>query len=73
MLGPMIRDQGMAVGSRAGFDAMNRAMVAGGIHPVDSTFALVDAAQAFLHLQSGAHLERLRFTIEPPPRKRGAA
>jgi NADPH:quinone reductase-like Zn-dependent oxidoreductase len=60
LLGPMIRVQGIAVGSRAGFEAMNRAMVAGEIHPVvDRTFALGDAAQAFQYLQSGAHFGKI--------------
>ena len=41
LLGPMIRVQGIAVGSRARFEAMNRAIAAHGLRPViDSTFPL---------------------------------
>jgi NADPH:quinone reductase-like Zn-dependent oxidoreductase len=41
LLGPMIRVQGIAVGSRARFEAMNRAIALHRLRPViDSTFAL---------------------------------
>ena len=64
LIGPMIRVQGIAVGSRAGFEAMNRALAAGGIHPViDRTFALAEAAQAFRHMQAGAHFGKIAIAV----------
>ena len=64
LVGPMIRVQGIAVGSRARFEAMNRAIALHGLKPViDSTFALEDAANAFRHLRAGAHFGKVVVTI----------
>ena len=63
LLGPMIRLQGIAVGSRASFEAMNRAIELHSIKPVvDSSFALEDAAEAFRHMASGRHFGKIVVT-----------
>lgn len=60
LLGPMIRVQGIAVGSRARFEAMNRAIEQHRIRPVvDSTWPLARAAEAFRHMASGAHFGKV--------------
>jgi NADPH:quinone reductase-like Zn-dependent oxidoreductase len=64
LIGPMIRVQGIAVGSRAGFEAMNRALSAGGLRPViDRTFPLADADAAFRHLKAGAHFGKIAIDL----------
>jgi NADPH:quinone reductase-like Zn-dependent oxidoreductase len=64
VIGPMIRIQGIAVGSRARFEAMNRAIAQHQLKPVvDSTFALEKAADAFRHLQSGKHFGKIVVEI----------
>ncbi|MBV8524114.1 MAG: zinc-binding dehydrogenase [Acetobacteraceae bacterium] len=63
-IGPMIRVQGIAVGSRASFEAMNRALAVNGLKPViDSTFPLAEAAAAFRHMQAGAHFGKIAITL----------
>ncbi len=60
MIGPMIRVQGIAVGSKARFEQMNRAIETHRIKPVmDQVFALSDAQAAFKHLASGAHFGKV--------------
>ena len=60
MIGPMIRVQGIAVGSRARFEQMNRAIETHHIKPVlDREFALSDAQAAFQYLASGAHFGKV--------------
>lgn len=60
LIGPMIRVQGIAVGSRARFEAMNRAISANGIKPViDKQFTLDDVPVAFKHMESGAHFGKV--------------
>ncbi len=60
MIGPMIRVQGIAVGSRTRFEQMNRAIETHRIKPVlDREFALDDAQAAFQHLASGAHFGKV--------------
>ena len=64
LIGPMIRVQGIAVGSRARFEAMNRAIAQHQLKPVvDSTFSLAQAADAFRHLQSGKHFGKIVIDI----------
>jgi NADPH:quinone reductase-like Zn-dependent oxidoreductase len=64
LLGPMLRVQGIAVGSRARFEAMNRAIAMHGLRPViDSTFALEDGAKAFRHMRAGAHFGKVVVAI----------
>lgn len=60
LIGPMIRVQGIAVGSRTRFEAMNRAIVAHQLKPVvDSTFELEHAADAFRRLEHGQHFGKI--------------
>lgn len=67
LLGPMLRVQGIAVGSRARFEAMNRAIAQHGLRPViDSTFALERGADAFRHLQSGKHFGKVVVSLLDP-------
>jgi NADPH:quinone reductase-like Zn-dependent oxidoreductase len=60
IIGPMIRIQGIAVGSRARFEAMNRAIGQHKLKPVvDSTFPLEKSAEAFRHLEQGKHFGKI--------------
>jgi NADPH:quinone reductase-like Zn-dependent oxidoreductase len=64
VIGPMIRIQGIAVGSRARFEAMNRAISQHKMKPVvDSTFPLEDAAQAFRRLEQGKHFGKIVVSL----------
>jgi NADPH:quinone reductase-like Zn-dependent oxidoreductase len=64
LLGPFIRMQGIAVGSRLQFEAMVRAIDYHGIKPViDSSFLLKNAADAFRHLKSGKHVGKIVIEI----------
>lgn len=64
IIGPMIRIQGIAVGSRARFEAMNRAIARHKLKPViDSTFPLEKAADAFLHLEQGKHFGKIVISL----------
>jgi len=63
LLGPMLRVQGIAIGSRARFEAMNRAIELHRIKPViDSTFALAGGAEAFRRMASGRHFGKIVVT-----------
>lgn len=60
LIGPMIKVQGIAVGSRRGFEDMNRAIEAGGIKPIiDSVYALEDVANAFKYMKKGSHFGKI--------------
>jgi len=64
IIGPMIRIQGIAVGSRARFEAMNRAIALHKLKPVvDSTFPLEKAAEAFRHIEQGKHFGKVVISI----------
>lgn len=64
LLGPMLRVQGIAVGSRARFEAMNRAIAQHQLRPVlDQSFPLADAAQAFRRMQRGEHFGKIVITF----------
>lgn len=64
IIGPMIRIQGIAVGSRARFEAMNRAIALHRLRPaIDSTFALEKAADAFRHLEQGKHFGKIVISL----------
>jgi NADPH:quinone reductase-like Zn-dependent oxidoreductase len=55
-----IRLQGIYVGSREMFEAMNRAIVAHGIRPViDRVFKFGQAREAMRHMESGAHFGKI--------------
>jgi NADPH:quinone reductase-like Zn-dependent oxidoreductase len=64
LIGPMVRIQGIAVGSRARFEAMNRAIAQHRLKPVvDTTFSLEKAAEAFKRMQRGEHFGKIVVTI----------
>jgi NADPH:quinone reductase-like Zn-dependent oxidoreductase len=64
MIGPMIRVQGIAVGSRERFEAMNRAIALHRLKPViDSTFPLEKTADAFRRMEKGAHFGKIVITL----------
>jgi len=64
VIGPMIRIQGIAVGSRARFEAMNRAISQHKMKPVvDSTFPLEKAADAFRHMEQGKHFGKIVVSL----------
>ena len=59
-----IRLQGVLVGPRASFEAMNRAIEQARLEPViDQTFALADARAAFEHLASGRHFGKIAIVF----------
>lgn len=59
-----VRVQGVMVGHRAGFEAMNRAIAAHEMRPVvDRVFPFAEAREAFAHLASGRHLGKVVIRI----------
>lgn len=55
-----VRVQGIFVGSRAMFEAMNRAIRAHDLHPViDRAFPLEETPDAYRHMESGAHFGKI--------------
>lgn len=59
-----IRIQGIYVGSREMFEAMNRVLDLHGIRPViDRVFPFSEASQAFRHLESGSHMGKVVITL----------
>ena len=59
-----IRVQGIYVGSRAMFEAMNRAIALHKLRPViDRVFPFADAVEAYRHMESGAHFGKNRHRI----------
>ena len=64
VIGPMIRVQGIAVGSRARFEAMNRAIALHKLKPVvDSTFPLEKGAEAFRRMEQGKHFGKIVVSL----------
>ncbi|HEV8645541.1 MAG TPA: NAD(P)-dependent alcohol dehydrogenase [Burkholderiales bacterium] len=64
VIGPMIRVQGIAVGSRARFEAMNRAIALHRLKPVvDSVYPLKKTADAFRHMERAQHFGKIVVTI----------
>jgi NADPH:quinone reductase-like Zn-dependent oxidoreductase len=64
VIGPMIRVQGIAVGSRARFEAMNRAIALHRLRPVvDSVYPLEKTADAFCHMERAQHFGKIVVTI----------
>jgi NADPH:quinone reductase-like Zn-dependent oxidoreductase len=58
------RIQGILVGSREMFEAMNRAMAGNHLHPViDRVFPFDHAADAYRHLESGAHFGKVCIAV----------
>jgi NADPH:quinone reductase-like Zn-dependent oxidoreductase len=61
---PMARIQGIAVGSRSRFEAMNRAIEAHGLKPVvDRVFPLERAAEAFALMARGGHFGKIGIAL----------
>jgi NADPH:quinone reductase-like Zn-dependent oxidoreductase len=61
---PILRIQGMAIGSRNRFEAMNRAIEMHALRPViDRVFPLERAADAFALLESGGHLGKIGISL----------
>jgi NADPH:quinone reductase-like Zn-dependent oxidoreductase len=61
---PMARVHGIAVGSRTGFEAMNRAVAEHGLKPVvDQVFPLEDAAEAFALMERGGHFGKIAISL----------
>ena len=59
-----IRVEGVLVGSRASFEAMNRAVALHRLQPViDRTFPLADTRAAFEHLASGNHFGKICIAL----------
>ncbi|MCB1057341.1 MAG: zinc-binding dehydrogenase, partial [Acidobacteria bacterium] len=59
-----VRIQGVLVGHRDGFEAMNRALAVAGIRPVvDRIFDLEDAPRALEHMAAGRHLGKICLRI----------
>ena len=64
LIAPMVRVQGIAVGSRARFEAMNRAIARHRLRPVvDGTFPLERAAEAFERMRRGEHFGKIAVTL----------
>jgi len=60
LIGPFVRVQGIAVGSRTQFEAMNKAIDHLKIKPIiDSEFSLEDSSKAFEHLKSAKHFGKV--------------
>jgi NADPH:quinone reductase-like Zn-dependent oxidoreductase len=56
----MLRVQGLLVGHRDSFEAMNRAIAHHGLRPVvDQVFPLAEARAAFEHMAAGAHFGKI--------------
>jgi NADPH:quinone reductase-like Zn-dependent oxidoreductase len=59
-----VRFQGILVGSRDMFEAMNRAIATAQLHPViDRTFPFAEAPAAYRHLESGAHFGKVCIRV----------
>ena len=64
LLGPMVRVKGIAVGSRARFEAMNRAIAAHGLWPVvDRVFPLAAVSEAFALMERGGHFGKIAVDL----------
>jgi NADPH:quinone reductase-like Zn-dependent oxidoreductase len=64
LIGPMIRVQGIAVGSRTRFEAMNRAIGTHRLKPViDRVYPLAQSAEAFRQLDSGAQFGKIVIDV----------
>ncbi len=59
-----LRVTGINVGSRAMFEAMNRAIAVAGLHPViDRTYELKDAVAAYRDFMTGRHFGKIVITL----------
>jgi len=58
-----VRLQGVFVGSRAMFEAMNRAIEANQLRPViDKTFGFAEVGEALRYMESGSHFGKIVIT-----------
>ena len=65
MLHRQIRLQGIFVGSRAHFEAMNRAVAASRLVPVvDATFAFGEAREALSKMENGSHFGKIAIQMD---------
>jgi len=65
LIAPMLRMQGIAVGSRSSFEAMNRAITQHGLRPViEQTFPLEKTRDAFALMERGGHFGKIAITLE---------
>ena len=59
-----VRVQGILVGHRESFEAMNRAIALHGLRPViDRVFPLEEAPAAFEHMAAGGHFGKIVVRI----------
>jgi NADPH:quinone reductase-like Zn-dependent oxidoreductase len=59
-----VRVQGIFVGSRAMFEAMNRAIAASGMRPlIDRVFEFDHAVEALKHMESGNHFGKVVIRV----------
>jgi NADPH:quinone reductase-like Zn-dependent oxidoreductase len=64
MLAKRANVQGISVGSRQMFEAMNRAITANGLKPVvDRVFPFAEAKAAYRHLQSAQHFGKVVISV----------
>jgi NADPH:quinone reductase-like Zn-dependent oxidoreductase len=64
VLGASARIQGLSVGSREMFEAMNRALVLHQIHPVvDKVYPWTQAREAFAAMQAGEHFGKIVLEV----------
>ena len=64
ILGPLVRIQGIAVGSRARFESMLRAVSLHKLHPViDSTYPISETGDAFRKLQRAGHIGKITIAL----------
>ena len=60
-----VRVQGILVGHRQSFEAMNKAIAAHALRPVvDRVFPFEEAREAFVHLKSGAHFGKVVVRVD---------
>jgi NADPH:quinone reductase-like Zn-dependent oxidoreductase len=60
-----VRVQGIFVGHRQTFEALNRALTLHGVHPVvDRVFPFAEARAAFDYLKSGAHFGKVVIRVD---------
>lgn len=64
LIGPMVRLQGIAVGSRNSFEAMNRAIGFHGLKPVvETVYPLAEAARAFALMERGGQFGKIGISL----------
>ena len=68
LIGPLVRLQGRAVGSRSDFEAMNRAISLHNLKPViDQVFPLEHVPEAFALMERGGHFGKIAIAIDHQP------